>query len=302
MPSKVFIVTGASRGLGLAIAKYLLEASHRVVLAARSKDKLEELKTAYPTQSVPQVAHHASKTFGRIDGIVINHGVLTPLSRLENGSIEEWRKSYDINVFSGLAIVQAALPELRKSKGSVLWVSSGAATKAYTAWGAYGSSKAAMDHISAHLAVEEPDITTVAVTPGRVDTDMQKLIREGGKDAMNAKDHSAFSSAYDSGELVKPEQPGHVMARFVIDPDHSLTGKLEERESPLGDIDELLDADDEEQQQEQQQQQQQQDETPGSRADDESDGEIVERSQNGDRMDVDRSPSPSRSRSRERTP
>ncbi|RBQ87818.1 hypothetical protein VDGD_20682 [Verticillium dahliae] len=50
MPSKVFIVTGASRGLGLAIAKYLLEASHRVVLAARSKDKLEELKTAYPTQ------------------------------------------------------------------------------------------------------------------------------------------------------------------------------------------------------------------------------------------------------------
>lgn len=122
--------------------------------------------------------------------------------------------------------MQAALPELRKSKGSVLWVSSGAATKAYTAWGAYGSSKAAMDHISAHLAVEEPDITTVAVTPGRVDTDMQKLIREGGKDAMNAKDHSAFSSAYDNGELVKPEQPGHVMARFVIDPDHSLTGKV----------------------------------------------------------------------------
>ncbi|KAM0495215.1 hypothetical protein ACHAP6_001751 [Verticillium nonalfalfae] len=213
MSSKVFIVTGASRGLGLAIAKYLLEASHQVVLAARSKDKLEELKTAYPKQV-------------EIDGIVINHGVLTPLSRLENGSIEEWRKSYDINVFSGLAIVQAALPELRRSKGSVLWVSSGAATKAYTAWGAYGSSKAAMDHISAHLAVEEPDITTVAVTPGRVDTDMQKLIREGGKDAMNAKDHSAFSSAYDNGELVKPEQPGHVMARFVIDPDHSLTGKV----------------------------------------------------------------------------
>ncbi|KAG7134396.1 Fatty acyl-CoA reductase like protein [Verticillium longisporum] len=50
MSSKVFIVTGASRGLGLAIAKYLLEASHQVVLAARSKDKLEEFKTAYPKQ------------------------------------------------------------------------------------------------------------------------------------------------------------------------------------------------------------------------------------------------------------
>ncbi|KAM0326203.1 hypothetical protein ACHAQA_006800 [Verticillium albo-atrum] len=238
MSSKVFIVTGASRGLGLAIAKYLLEASHQVVLAARSKDQLEALKTAYPKQveyvagdlgdleSVPQVAHHAIKTFGRIDGIVINHGVLTPLSRLEDAPIAEWRRSFDINVFSGLALVKAALPELRKSKGTILWVSSGAATKAYTAWGAYGSSKAAMDHISAHLAVEEPDITSVAVTPGRVDTDMQKLIREGGKDAMDAQDHSSFSSAFDKGELFKPEQPGHVMARFVADPDHSLTGRV----------------------------------------------------------------------------
>ncbi|ROT41000.1 NAD(P)-binding protein [Sodiomyces alkalinus F11] len=237
MSSKVIIVTGASRGIGLAIASYLLKASHNVVLAARSSDQLEALKKSYPNQVEyvagdlgnleipPKVAELAVKAFGRIDGVVINHGVLTPVTRLENASVEEWRKAYDINVFSGLALVKAALPALRKSKGSVVWVSSGAAAKAYTAWGAYGSSKAAVESISAHLAVEEPDITGIAVSPGRVDTDMQRVIREDGKHAMDAKDHSGFSSAFEQGQLLKPEQPGHVMARFVLNPDHSLSGE-----------------------------------------------------------------------------
>lgn len=106
-----------------------------------------------------------------------------------------------------------------------MWVSSGAAAKAYTAWGAYGSSKAALESISAHLAVEEPDITSIAVSPGRVDTDMQRVIREDGRDVMDAKDHSGFSSAFEQGQLLKPEQPGHVMAKFILNPDHSLSGK-----------------------------------------------------------------------------
>ncbi|KAJ3959061.1 hypothetical protein N0V92_004350 [Colletotrichum tropicale] len=237
MASKVIIVTGASRGIGLAIAKYLLKDSHKVVLAARSKDQLEALKSAHPGQveyvagdlgdfkTIPKIAEVAVKAFGKIDGIVINHGVLEPVSRLENFNVEEWKRAYDINVFSGLALVQAALPELRKSKGCVLWVSSGAATGAYTAWGAYGTSKAAMNHLSAHLAVEEPDITSIAMSPGRVDTAMQKVIRDTGKGHMAEKDHSSFVSDFDKGGLLKPEQPGSVMARFVVKPEHALSGK-----------------------------------------------------------------------------
>lgn len=162
--------------------------------------------------------------------------------------MEEWRRHYDINVFSGLALVRfgplgwhakysivdmvdylqvkAALPELKKTKGCALWVSSGAATAAYTAWGAYGSAKAAMNQVSAHFAVENPEITSVAMSPGRVDTDMQKLIREDGKSAMAESDYTSFAGAYTEGKLVKPEQPGNVMARFVVDPDHALSGKL----------------------------------------------------------------------------
>ncbi|WQF83017.1 Putative short-chain dehydrogenase/reductase SDR, NAD(P)-binding domain superfamily [Colletotrichum destructivum] len=236
--SKVIIVTGASRGIGLAIAQHLLKESHKVVLAARSKDQLEALKAAHPGQveyiagdlgdlkTIPKIAEAAVKTFGKIDGIVINHGVLEPVTRLADSSIEEWKKAYDINVFSGLALVQASLQELRKSQGCVLWVSSGAATGAYAAWGAYGTSKAAMNHLSAHLAVEEPDITSIAISPGRVDTAMQKVIRDAGGGHMAEKDHSSFVSAFDKGELFKPEQPGNIMARFVVNPEHNLSGKF----------------------------------------------------------------------------
>lgn len=121
--------------------------------------------------------------------------------------------------------VQAALPELKKAHGCALWVSSGASSKAYAAWGAYGTSKAAVESISAHFALEEPEITSVAISPGRVDTDMQKLIRETGKNVMDDKDYTGFASAYEQGQLLKPEQPAHVMARFVANPDRGLSGK-----------------------------------------------------------------------------
>ncbi|KAH6683679.1 short-chain dehydrogenase [Plectosphaerella plurivora] len=238
MASKVIIVTGASRGLGLAITKHLLGTSNSVVLAARSGEQLEALKAAHPKQvaylaadlgkqeTATELAELAVKTFGRIDGLVINHGVLNPMSRLENASIDEWKENYNINVFSGLALIKATLPELKKSKGSVVWVSSGAATGAYTAWAAYGSGKAAANHIIAHLGVEEPDITSIAVGPGRVDTDMQKLIRDSGKDSMAEKDHASFVAAHADGQLVQPEQPGTVIANFVARPEASLSGKF----------------------------------------------------------------------------
>lgn len=56
-------------------------------------------------QTIPKIAEAAVKAFGKIDGLVINHGVLEPVTRLADSSIEEWKKAYDINVFSGLALV-----------------------------------------------------------------------------------------------------------------------------------------------------------------------------------------------------
>lgn len=118
------------------------------------------------------------------------------------------------------------MPQLRKSKGCIVWVSSGAAAKTYQAWGGYGSSKAAINSLSGHLAIEEKDITSIAIQPGRVDTDMQQLIRDTGSDTMDKAVYDTFVHAKETGGLLKPEQPGNVIARFVASPAKELSGKF----------------------------------------------------------------------------
>ncbi|KAF4995319.1 hypothetical protein FGRMN_5218 [Fusarium graminum] len=243
MASKVFIVTGASKGIGAAITQYLLSQSHKVVITARSSEPLEGLKKSHPDQvqfiagdivepELPtKLVDLAVSLFGKVDGLVVNHGFLVP-KKFADTTPEEWKKIYDINVFSGIAMAQAALQELRKSKGCILWVSSGAATKHYAGWSSYGSAKAVYNSISAHIAIEEPDITSVAIAPGRVDTEMQGVIRSGGKESMNKAQYDSFVDAKEQGILLKPEQPGHVMAKFVADPLKELSGKFFSWNSP----------------------------------------------------------------------
>jgi NAD(P)-dependent dehydrogenase (short-subunit alcohol dehydrogenase family) len=118
------------------------------------------------------------------------------------------------------------LPFLRKSdKGSIIIVSSGAASKGYKGWGAYGASKAAVNHIASTLAVEEENITTIALRPGVVDTEMQALIRSDGQKSMR-EDHSKFIDLHKHGQLVKPQDPGHVLAALANNPPKELSGKM----------------------------------------------------------------------------
>lgn len=79
----------------------------------------------------------------------------------------------DVNFFSLLYTIQAALPALRESKGKVIFVSSGASLRGTYAWGPYAASKAAMNSLCRTLAVEEKDVVSVAVRPGIVDTDVR---------------------------------------------------------------------------------------------------------------------------------
>jgi len=236
MAPKTFIVTGASKGIGAAITQRLLSQSHNVVLAARSRDLLEKVKSSHPGQvefvagdmtdsKIPtEVVNVALKAFGQVDGLVINHGVLAP-KKLADVTLEEFKEVYDVNVFSYLATAKAALAELKKSNGTIVWVSSGAANKPYNGWGAYGSSKSAVNAISAHLAAEEADITSITVAPGRVDTDMQATLRATGKGSMSQAQYDSFVDAFNTGGLLKPEQPGNVIADFLARPSKDLSGK-----------------------------------------------------------------------------
>ena len=121
--------------------------------------------------------------------------------------------------------MKEAIPELRKTDGRVVFVSSGAAFGAYAGWGAYGTSKAALNHICAHLAVEEPSITSVAISPGKLDTAMQKQIREEGLAGMATEVHASFVNEHEKGLLLSPDKPGTVIAKLVDGVRKEFSGK-----------------------------------------------------------------------------
>jgi NAD(P)-dependent dehydrogenase (short-subunit alcohol dehydrogenase family) len=116
--SKVIVVTGASRGIGLAISRYLISQNcHKIVLVARSADPLQALQKQAP-ESVEVVTADMSKPgtgktvidtaiqrFGRIDGLVINHGALDPVKKIADSTAEEWNRIFNINFFSAIDLV-----------------------------------------------------------------------------------------------------------------------------------------------------------------------------------------------------
>ncbi|KAL6705730.1 hypothetical protein ACN47E_006367 [Coniothyrium glycines] len=227
--SMVIILTGASRGIGQAVAHHLLSRSHKLILISRTHSALDALHYQYGSEHVEVLAGDASdpalaakavklanERWGQLDALIVNHGTLDPVKKIGEGSVEEWKRAFDVNVFSAVGLIQAALPSLRKSNGRIILTSSGAAQSAYQGWGAYGAGKAVLNHLALTLSVEEPAITTLSIQPGVVDTEMQREIREVHHARMSAHDRQKFSGLKTDGALLRPEQPGHVIARLAV--------------------------------------------------------------------------------------
>ncbi|WP_327395045.1 SDR family NAD(P)-dependent oxidoreductase [Streptomyces phaeochromogenes] len=185
----VAIITGASKGLGRALAEALAERGWDLVLDARTAGVLQETAAAlakYGTRvealpgDVTDGAHRAglvaaARELGGVDLLVNNASALgaEPLVRLDALALDGLRRALEVNVVAPLGLVQEALPLLRESPaGAVIDVSSDAAAEAYETWGGYGASKAALDHLSAVLGEEEPGLRVWAVDPGDMDTDL----------------------------------------------------------------------------------------------------------------------------------
>jgi len=182
------LITGAGRGLGQALARALLAASWRVVVDAR---RAGHLAAALPGSvvvpgDVTDPAHQEALAaavggLGRLDLLVNNASDLgpSPLPKLADVPLAAARQVFETNVLAPLALTQRLLPLLRASRGAVLNVSSDAAVEPYAGWGAYGSSKAALDQLTAVLAAEEPGLAVYAVDPGDMRTEMHQAAFPG---------------------------------------------------------------------------------------------------------------------------
>jgi NAD(P)-dependent dehydrogenase (short-subunit alcohol dehydrogenase family) len=185
------LITGASQGLGRALAHTLSGRGWRVVMDARNSAALSAAAHDLPHAvvvrgDVTDPTHRealaaAVSVLGRLDLLVNNASDLgpSPLPSLAGYPLDALRQVYETDVVAPLALTQLLLPELRAASGTVLNISSDAAVEAYPGWGGYGSAKAALDHLSAVLAAEEPDLRVYAVDPGDMRTAMHQAAFPG---------------------------------------------------------------------------------------------------------------------------
>jgi NAD(P)-dependent dehydrogenase (short-subunit alcohol dehydrogenase family) len=179
----VGIVTGASRGLGLALARALDERGWQLVVDARGTDALADATaglsgvTAVPGDLADEAHRRALlEVAGEPIDLLVNNASLlgpSPQPALADYPLDVLRAVYEANVVAPLALAQLALPRLAPG-AAILNVTSDAAVEPYEGWGGYGSSKAALEQLTAILAAEQPGLRVYAVDPGDMRTQMHQ--------------------------------------------------------------------------------------------------------------------------------
>jgi NAD(P)-dependent dehydrogenase (short-subunit alcohol dehydrogenase family) len=182
--TKTALITGASRGLGFALAKTLAQKNWNLVVDARDAEVLEKARVqlAHYTKVIAisgdvSDGNHllelidAAKTLGGLDLLVNNASILgpSPQPTLANYPLDVLEQVYKVNVFAPLRLIQLALPLLKPS-ATLINVSSDAGVEGYSGWGGYGSSKAALEQVSRVFAAEHPEYKIYWVDPGDMNT------------------------------------------------------------------------------------------------------------------------------------
>jgi NAD(P)-dependent dehydrogenase (short-subunit alcohol dehydrogenase family) len=182
------LITGASRGLGLALARQLAEKGWGLIIDARGKKALEQVQAELSKQTkiiavpgdVTSEVHRkelrkAAEELGGLDALVNNASLLGPSPQppLLDYPLDTLEEVYRANVIAPLAIIQAVHSTLRPD-ACLINVTSDAGVEAYGGWGGYGSSKAALEHLSHILAEENPSLRIYWVDPGDMRTQMQQ--------------------------------------------------------------------------------------------------------------------------------
>jgi len=201
------LITGAGGGLGSAIAAALAP-THTLLLAGRPSKRLDDVAARLggsvvaldlaDTSTLPDIPD-------ALDVLVHNAGVAFPDLFVES-RIHDWRTTFEVNVIGPVALTHALLPALRRAKGQVIFVNSGAGLNVLAGMASYSASKFALRAFADSLRAEEPTLRVTSVHPGRVATAMQRQLIEfeGGK--------------YDPKHFLRPETVARAIADIVATP------------------------------------------------------------------------------------
>jgi NADP-dependent 3-hydroxy acid dehydrogenase YdfG len=204
------LITGAGGGIGSAIAAALAP-THTLLLAGRPSERLDAVAERLGATTFPldltdiDEIESACEIVDELDLLVHNAGISVP-GRVAESHVDQWRATFNVNVFGAVALTLELLPALRSARGRVVFINSGAGRAVSPGMASYSASKFALRAFADSLRADEPDLRVTTIFPGRTDTEMQRelVAFEGGE--------------YDSGKFLRPETVAAAVAQAVATP------------------------------------------------------------------------------------
>ena len=246
LSGRAAIITGASEGLGRAIAMAFVRAGASVLICARDGKRLDDARSelaaiAPATQTVDalvadvsspadveRLATHALRTFPRIHILVNNAGVYGPMGSIESVDWTEWVRAVEINLLGSVLMTRALLPHFKQHRdGRIIQLSGGGATNPLPRISAYAASKAAVVRFAESLALEVEDfgIAVNAIAPGSLNTGMMDELMAAGPDAVGTAFYDRMKKVAADGGT--PLERGAALAVFLASPESAgITGRL----------------------------------------------------------------------------
>ena len=235
MSEKVALVTGGSRGIGLASAKILAENGANVVITAKNSERLKQAASDIPNcigiggdirnkDDVKKVVKNTIEKFGKLDILVNNAGIFPKIKQLHEISEDEWNQVLDVNLTGQFRFTKESIPYLEKNGGCIINISSDAGLKAYQGFNAdaYSAAKAALILLTKCWALEyaKNKIRVNCICPGVVDTDMTKPFLK------TKKDKEFMNSEHPIGRIGSPEDIAKAVMYFTSDDASWTTGAI----------------------------------------------------------------------------